>query len=410
VEAPGLAGSMRRRRSFDPRDYDGLATLSLVRQDGVMRWLYQPAMRGPNRGRARRDATRAIGAEVVHTFDFKELKPNEVIKAFEDLDASLTPDQGLRRLENGKLVPFTGVVDGPVLLFVHGTFSKCDMFVDELITIPEGQNFLAQASSQTQYKAVLAFDHPTLSVSPWINALDLEVALARVKGPIDVICHSRGGLVVGWWLRNSLRPVRKVVFVGSPLVGTGLASPANLRGALDLLANVFKGLELAGGLASTVMPFMAVVTGVAKIVGGILQLGARTPLVDAGIALVPGLVAQSQVSNNAELIRLNRPPWISQPTLYAVRSNFEPSATGDPWWQFWKRFRNLGAQVAEAGAAMIFNGQNDLVVDTQSMTLLCGNEIPVKQIRDFGTSRTVHHCNYFRQPETATFLQQALKP
>src|SRR5260370_38274292 len=119
---------MRRRRSFDPRDYDGLATLSLVRQDGVMRWLYQPAMRGPNRGRARRDATRAVGAEVVHTFDFKELKPNEVIKAFEDLDASLTPDQGLRRLENGKLVPFTGAVDGPVLLFVHGTFGKCDMF------------------------------------------------------------------------------------------------------------------------------------------------------------------------------------------------------------------------------------------------------------------------------------------
>jgi pimeloyl-ACP methyl ester carboxylesterase len=185
-------------------------------------------------------------------------------------------------------------IQGRVLLLVHGTFSKSDMFIDELQATPAGKEFLERVSKGGRYKAILAFDHPTLSVSPWINALDLEMALVNIKGPIDVVCHSRGGLVVGWWLRNAKRKVENVVFVGAPLAGTSLASPANLRSALQGLANVFKGLEAAGSLASTINPFVSVVTGLSKIFGGILQLGASTPLVDAAVIAVPGLAGQSR--------------------------------------------------------------------------------------------------------------------
>ena len=178
----------------------------------------------------------------------------------------LTPKRGLRRYQPaangqpGTLEPVHGPlkIEGRVLLLVHGTFSKSDMFVEEFAAaaLKPTDNFLDRAAAK-KYQAILAFDHPTLSVSPWINALDLEGALSGVTGPIDVICHSRGGLVVAWWLRNAKRSVDDVIFVGSPLEGTSLAAPANLRSALQFLAGTFKALEATSAGLTTILPFMA---------------------------------------------------------------------------------------------------------------------------------------------------------
>jgi pimeloyl-ACP methyl ester carboxylesterase len=402
------AGSMRRRRGFVAQDFSGLATLSLVSDDGILRWVYQPPIRGAASRRARRSATRTIGADIIHEFSFKETPPNRVISALEDFDKKLTPSQGLRRFKNGRFEPADNIaLEERVLLLVHGTFSKSDMFIDELNATAAGRDLLGRAAAQ--YDAILAFDHSTLSVSPWINALDLEFALAGVTGPIDVICHSRGGLVVAWWLRNAKRQVDNVVFVGTPLEGTSLASPANLRSALQALANVFKALEATSALASTILPFMAVVTGLSKICGGILQLGASTPIADAAVVIVPGLAGQSRVGNNAELDRLNRMQWISTPTFHAVISNFAPQKTDAHWWQVWNFLRNPRDKVLNWGADAIFKENNDLVVNTQSMTRLCGNSLKKVQVYDFGDSETVHHCNYFRQDGTVSRLKKAMK-
>ena len=46
------------------------------------------------------------------------------------------------------------------------------------LAFDEGRTFLARAAAH--YDRVLAFDHPTLSVSPILNALDLAQALALV--------------------------------------------------------------------------------------------------------------------------------------------------------------------------------------------------------------------------------------
>jgi pimeloyl-ACP methyl ester carboxylesterase len=408
VPPPSSASAMRRRRGFDAEAYSGLATLALVREDGLVRWIYEPPARGGSGRRARRAAACEIGAERVHAFSFRELPPNEVLDAFEKLDAKLTPAQGLRRLRNGKWEPADGIkVAGRVLLFVHGTFSKSEMYLEELAATAEGSALLAKA--QKKYDAVLAFDHPTLSVSPWINALDLEAALANVTATFDVVAHSRGGLVAAWWMRNGLRKVENVIFVGTPLTGTSLASPPKLRQALDMLANTFRALELAGAAASTVAPMMGAVTGIAKIVGGALRLGARLPVADAGVAIVPGLAAQSRVSNNAELIRLAGTAWASSPTCYAVLSNFEAPSNAAPWWQFWKHFRGLGSALLDTGADAIFKGDNDLVVDTDAMTLVRNARIPASRVLDFGTNGVVHHCSYFRQPRTVALMERAFK-
>jgi pimeloyl-ACP methyl ester carboxylesterase len=407
-----MPSSKKRRRGYDPQDYDGLATVSLVRtHDGILRWGYQPPGDGMSTRRARqaRRGAGLIGAEIIHSFSFRETPPNQVISALEELDKKLTPKQGLRLLEGKELKPDAdGIeVQGRTLLLVHGTFSSSDMYVTEFGAIAAQKDLLGRAPAT--YEKILAFDHPTLSVSPWINALDLERALRNVTGPIDVICHSRGGLVVAWWLRNSKRNVEKVVFVGSPLEGTSLASPARLRSALDMLANVISAFEATATAASIIAPLAAGAAGLAKIVGGMVQLGANTPLADAAVAIVPGLAGQSRVGNNAELIRLTRAPWASIPTHYAVTSIFRPGADDTtPWWQFWKRFTQLPGKILSYGADVIFEADNDLVVDTASMSLICGGLIPGPQICDFGISPTVHHCNYFRQEKTVEKLAEWL--
>lgn len=402
-----LGGSKRRRRGFSASDYNGLATLSLIETDGVLRWNYQPPAYGVTGRRARRRGMTPIGGDVVHQFSFQQTPPNQVISALEGLDDKLTPDRGLRRLVDGKLVPAGNEsIQGRVLLLIHGTFSKSDMFVDELNAIAEGKTFLGKAAAK--YSAILMFDHPTLAVSPWINALDLELALEGVQGPIDVVCHSRGGLVVAWWLRNARRQVENVIFVAAPLEGTSLASPAHLRSALDGLANVFKGLEAASALGSTLVPLLSIAAGLAKILGGIARLGASTPLADAAVAVVPGLVGQSRAGNNSELLRLHRAPWPSTPKVHAVTSNFEPVESDEHWWQVWKFLSRPGDRLLNMGADAIFQGKNDLVVDTVSMSLVLGKDVAATDIHAFGDSKTVHHCNYFRQPETVAFFHRVL--
>ena len=98
-------------------------------------------------------------------------------------------------------------------------------------------------------------------------------------------------------------------------------------------------------------------------------------------------------------VRLAKPPEYS-----IVMSNFEPEAPG---WKFWKYFRK--DQLMDRGADLIFDGPNDLVVDTASMNDIPGHDIPAKRVHDFGTNNLVHHTNYFSQQATLDFMLDTLK-
>ena len=173
------------------------------------------------------------------------LGPNQILARLKTWDDRLTPNQGLRRWnpDDGTLNPIASVpaIEHPeekpagILLVIHGTFSTGDAIFEQLASIEHSSAFLNWASSR--YEHILAFDHPTLSVSPILNGLDLARLFADVNSPVDVICHSRGGLVTRWWLEAfggaKIGP-RRVVFVSSPLGGTSLASPSKIREAFDL--------------------------------------------------------------------------------------------------------------------------------------------------------------------------------
>ena len=402
-----LGGSARKRARFDPRAGSRLATVSLVEDEEVLRWVYDPPPASPRR-RARRAGLGMDEQEVILGFQFLEVPPNEVIARLEALDLSMTPARGLRRWIKGQpaAVPKTPP-KGRVLLLVHGTFSRGDMYFEEFAATEEGQRFLSNC--EKKYEIVLTFDHPTLAMSPWLNGLDLARVMAPYPGPIDVICHSRGGLAVAWWLYVARPKVDNVVFAGSPLEGTSLAAPAKLKAALDLLGNLARAIGTMGNAAATAVPMLAFAGGLMKIVGGALSVGARSPLIDAGIAIVPGLAAQSRVGNNFELQRLFAEDWPGRHRLHAIASNYEPAAATDPWWRFWKHFRDVPGRALNWGADAIFQGDNDLVVDTASMSRLGKASVLKAQRLQFDGDQAVHHCSYFRQPRTFEFLETVLK-
>jgi hypothetical protein len=127
----------------------------------------------------------------------------------------------------------------------------------------------------------------------------------------------------------------------------------------------------------------------------------KAPILDAGVAMVPGPASQSRVSNNAELARLRRRRK-EIPSYYAIQSNFEPEDIG---WRFWKLVRKT--QVADPATDAIFDDSNDLVVDTRSMIEFSDEQFPQERIHAFQPRDKVHHVNYFQQAQTV-FIRENL--
>ena len=270
------------------------------------------------------------------------------------------------------------------------------------------------ARAEREHTQVLAYEHATLSVSPILNALELKRAFAESRAKVDVVCHSRGGLVVRWWLEvldtERLRDAR-VVFVGAPLHGTSLAAPNRLRHALDLLTNAAFALGNGGQVLSAAIPWLAAVGGILRVFAAGTGALSKTPLVDATLAMIPGLAGQARTNNNFELEGLAAGSARVPPGYRFVVSNYQPVAAGDRW-KFWTYYTQLGAAAADATADFVFNCENDLVVDTPSMTQLAGalSATDKEQILDFSLAHTVHHLNYFDQPKMYAFIEQTLRP
>jgi hypothetical protein len=423
AERDSVAGLRRRRRSAANTLDDPIKTVSLIEVDGVLYW--RDGIPGPDHPSRRRRAARrgeptTPSGTLVLAKNFPVLAPNKVMAAIGTIDTKLNPaiqptlESRLRQLQsvNGALVlgdDVRGPFNGRTLVFVHGTFSNAQNMLDEFKATPPGQAFLqGTMEGPNRYDRVVFFEHATLAVSPVLNALELGRAMAGSSGQIDAIAHSRGGLIVRWWLEafgSSLRladdkPVR-VIFAGSPLHGTSLAAPDKLQNALSLFSNIGTFAEKTLRLVSFANPFLWVADKLVEVIVSVTGVLARTPLIDGLVALIPGLSGQSAVENNYEIERLRLGPCAVAPAYFAIKSNFE---TQNPGWQFWRNFR--GQRVADIAADFVFEKENDLVVDTWSMTDLGAPNFPVaiRDVRDFGTSDIVWHCNYFRQPETIAFI------
>jgi len=406
-ESPAMTAGARRRPGYDP-GRDKTRLLTLIEVNGVLFWEHGAGQAISTAGLHHGFRGRQARGEIIDRVRVDELEPSKIGKYLSNLDLTLTPKQGLRRWDGAQFAGLDAPAEkGKILLLVHGTFSKSEMFSDSFTQTAEGQALLGRAAQK--YDQILAFDHPTMSVSPLMNAVDLSRKFAGSKTDVDLICHSRGGLVARWWLEELERDrtlKRRAIFVGSPLAGTSLASPPRIRSLLSWFSNLNRMLAAGTAVASTILPFMTVVSGLLRFTALASSVVSKTPAADALIALVPGISAMSKISNNFELNRLNIDGDVNR-EYFVVRSNFQ---TEDPGWKFWNYFVNAGDKARDTFTDLLFGEKNDLVVDTSSMTYLSKTtDISKDRILDFGDSDVVHHTNYFVQPKTIEFIAEKLQ-
>lgn len=290
-----------------------------------------------------------------------------------------------------------------VLLFVHGTFSSTIGGFSALGVHPWGQELLRAAL--VSYDVILGYDHRTLSVDPTENAVDLLTRLHDVFGDtapeIDVVCHSRGGLVtralaelvvpvVKWRPR-----VNRVVFVGVPNQGTLLAEPANWKALVDLYTNLSMSAARALGLIPQAALFASIVNGIVQGLGALVKVISDAAVTDQG---VPGLAAMEPDGPYISALNLTQS---AQPTpastwYYVGGSNFEPRGAGETTSELPPRLVQL---LADGLVDSLMKEPNDLVVNVSSMGAIDpGVGGFVDDRLDFPANRTVYHCNYFSQP------------
>lgn len=261
-----------------------------------------------------------------------------------------------------------------ILLAIHGTFSSSANLLGYF------RSELQQAIDRT-YSAVLAFDHYTLTLNPRQNAEDLALELAKYlddnnlsSHKIDIICHSRGGLVA----RSLVEKVSerhqcsfqfdRVHFVATPNGGTHLASPLYVGNVLQAEHDL---AALGGYLLGA--PDLALT----------LNHIQTKEEVASVLRLIPGL--ESMNPHGTFVAALNSDAPASFPQYSAACADHEPDGEDHPdpfYMPLVRRFAPTRAKaLCEAFVAMhhpegwkdyeidrIFAGRaNDTVVDTDTV-------------------------------------------
>ena len=301
-----------------------------------------------------------------------------------------------------------------ILLFIHGTFSSTLSAFGSMALTERGAVFLREALAG--YDAVIGFDHPTLSVDPLANATDLLSRVSSVDNGVtfDVITHSRGGLTTrsfaeyvlpgaGWNGR-----VDKAVFVAATNNGTHLADTDRWYDLIDIATNLtMVGAGVVAGLPGGA-PVAGVVAGVVKGLGALVKyLGAYAVEEDGS----PGLAAMRPGGTFITGINETQPgqpesgtPW------FVAKSNFHVTLADDSHRpaEFPKE---LAVRLAEGLVDQVFRGDNDLVVDCDSMgSIDAAIGGFVADTYDFGSNDGVYHGNYFLQPDFVERLSAWLLP
>ena len=264
--------------------------------------------------------------------------------------------------------------EGRALVLVHGTFS----------TPHGGFGSLPKATMTALHEAyggrVVAFEHHSVSVTPTENA-ELLAGLVPdgVELEVDLVTHSRGGLVGRELAAAGALTVTGMVMVASPNAGTVLADREHLSDLLDRITDLAQFVP-DNGVTETIGLVLAVLKQLAVgAVGGLDGIMAMNPSEDY-------------------LKKLNARP-ASSAVLRAVAADYEPPP-GAPL-----------ARVARDGATdLVFKAvDNDLVVPTGGCwDVEDAPGFPIDERLVLDQSSSVDHNSFFRQPEVSERLLEWL--
>lgn len=260
---------------------------------------------------------------------------------------------------------------GRALLLVHGTISRAHTafgglprdVVEELHRRYEGR--------------VFAFDHYTLSHDPLQNLDWFCRHLPEAqKLDIDILCHSRGGLVSRYLAerRSALSlgsreiHVRRIVFAAVPNSGTILADPQYMNDFVDSYVNLFNFL-----------PDTGIVEGLQAIITVVKQLA---------VGALRGLEGLQSMNPDGDFLRLLNDGAAGDTHYCALTADFEPTQRG------FKQY------AADRVTDRIFEERNDLVVPTAGVFRENGRGgFPIPETVEFGPTDGVGHTNFFVQPK-----------
>lgn len=198
------------------------------------------------------------------------------------------------------------------LLFIHGTFSNAHGAFGE---IPAG---LMSALHQRYDGRVFALNHFTLSHDPEKNVRWFVDELQRLSPvsrlAVDIVCHSRGGLVArtlahgfGSYTQDRVS-VNRVVFVAAPNNGTLLADPDHIVKMIDRLTSAVN-LVPPGGVSDILDGLLIAV----KIIGhGALK----------------GLEGLRSMNPGGEFIKTLNQRGQEGARYFAVAANYDPNTPG----------------------------------------------------------------------------------
>jgi hypothetical protein len=283
---------------------------------------------------------------------------------------SFGPDD-YRRDDVGELDPeaWRRLASGRALLFVHGTFSRAHTAFGGLSTA------LMTQLDQLYGGRVFAFDHFTLCDSPRQNVEHFLGALPNgTTLDLDIICHSRGGLVSRilaerqkeYSLGSGSLKVGKVVMVAVPNAGTVLAHADHLGDMIDTYTNLLQFLPD---------------NPVTDVIGPIVTVAKQL-----AVGIVKGLDGLTSMVPDGDFQRwLNVTAADVTTRYFALAANYEPNVPGFLHFAQDRLFDKL------------FKSENDLVVPTQGVWDANGSSLfPVSDRHLFPAGEAVDHSGFFR--------------
>lgn len=272
---------------------------------------------------------------------------------------------------------------GRALLFVHGTFSTA---YSGFHGIPPNR---MEALNAIYDGRLFAFDHFTLSHDPERNLVEfLDRVPPTLDLNVDVISHSRGGLVAralaGETSTGTIPglTVNKAVLVGVPNHGTALADSRHLSDLIDRYTSMLN--LIPSGPHSVVIELLEAIITAVKMIGA------------SAIEGLPGLLSMDP--NGEFLKKLNQGAPAST-NYFGMAADYEPTG-------------GMKDLVADGVIDRVFlDAANDLVVPTVGVYSGSADPafpIPQERLLVFPPEKGIAHNRYFSQPETCQSLVEWL--
>lgn len=266
------------------------------------------------------------------------------------------------------------------LLIVHGTFSQAHT---DFGRFPA--DFVARLNARYNGR-VFAFDHPTLAKDPTQNAQwFIDAMPAGLNLNLDIMCHSRGGLVSRVFAEKLTGPqaegrqvtVDKLVFIASPNAGTILTNVDHLAEYIESYTNMLN-FGPVNGMKDILEVLVTIAKGIA-----------------AGAA--SGLTGLESMRPGGTYLDYLNTGTSGNSSYFALGSDFEPPAELNTGYNGWFSDRIDG----------IFNDANDSIVPTNGVWQAYGTgyfPLDSRQYVILPDSAGVDHGGFFQSTTAQDYI------